>query len=756
MADLEAKFRITTEKGSAEQAAKAVADLKKAAEGTNTPLAATRKLFEQINAAGEVMTKTGLSMAKAGAGMLAPMMLAANTYIKNAGMAEQTSRDWLKTTDQLAAAQMRIGRVVAQETLPYMQKLAELSQTAASFAEKHPEIVKAAVAVGGGLAFGGTGLFMAGQAANAISVLGTAGTRLGLFGAGAAGAAGAGGGASAAASGAAAAGGLTAAGIIGSVLGGVTLGLGIEQYMASRGMKGNVAGVPWEARNLGEYPVALVKQASKANALAGGLSEQEAEERSTRDALNLAQALGLLSTNAQQATTAVTKLQDHAWYGQGLQMFMQYSIQQQYAQADHYRDMVRMGYDYQREVRHQEEAYGIQRAIAVRNQGIQLGYAEQDYYRQRSINADAFQRSLYLAEQEYYYQRGIAARNFGISQQRSAEDYTLQTERNEYDHKIRLRNAARTGNAIAWLEEQRAYKLSESRRKEDYDIARRRAKEDYSLAQGDAQTAYERQRKIAMDSYAIQEKIAAENYAIQRQRQQDQFELQLGDQDKNFQRQMGILATQHEIQMNRFETDFATEKERQATYFDLSLASLGAFRDEYGAILDGVKPQFTDFINAGIVDPLNQLRGSLGLQGIESVAVGSGYANAGASFNYDTAQGYNNAGASFNYSSQYSNPYAWYEQFYGGRASGGYVGAGMYRMGERGYEFVLDHTTTKMWEKSLGGPLTQGALQPGTADTLEIVFKGDVPDGMNMAVIEEMVSRQIADKYKRVNARVRR
>lgn len=773
MADLEARFRITTDKGGAEQAAKSVADLKKSAQDANTPLATTRQLFEQINKAGEVLSKTGLNMAKAGAGILAPMMLAANTYIKNAGMAEQTSRDWLKTSDQLAASQMRIGRVIAQETLPYMQEMAKLSQTAASFAEKHPEVVKAAVTLGGGLAFGGTGLFMLGQTANALSLLGTVGTRIGLLGAGTAGAAGASGGAAAAsggaaAGGAAAAGGLTALGLIGSVAGGVTLGLGIEQYMASKGWKGNVAGVPLEARNLGEYPVSGMYGAVK---LLGG-SEDEAKQ----SALALAQALGLVAKTADQATVALqgqasgtfggggqiggfggsgggggfggagtgNLLEDQPWYGRGLETFMQYSIQQEYAQADHYRDMLRTSYDYQREMRHQEEAYGIQRAISVRNQGMQLNYAEQDYYRQRSINADAFQRSLYLAEQEYYYQRSITARNYSISQSRSAEDYELQTERNEYDHKIRLRNAARTGNATAWLEEQRAYKLSESRREEDYEIARRRAKEDYSLAQGDAETSYERQRKIATDSFAIQEQIQADSYTIQRQRQQEQFDLQLGDQDDNFTRQMRIAAEQHTIQMNRFETDFATEKERQATALEDLLGSMGVFRDEYGAKLDSFKPAFAEFINAGIVDPLNQLRGSLGLQGIESVAVGTGNANAGASFNYGSSGGgstgsYGGGGGAGGY-----------------RAAGGYVGSGMYRLGEQGYEFVLDHTTTKMWEKNLGGSLTQSALQAGTADTLEISFIGNVPAGMDVQEIAAAVSQQIANKYKRVNARVRR
>lgn len=69
---------------------------------------------------------------------------------------------------------------------------------------------------------------------------------------------------------------------------------------------------------------------------------------------------------------------------------------------------------------------------------------------------------------------------------------------------------------------------------------------------------------------------------------------------------------------------------------------------------------------------------------------------------------------------------------------------------------MLDHATTKMWESRLGGPLTQGALRSGTADTLEITFRGEVPAGVDIRAIEAAVSRQIADKYRRVTARVRR
>ena len=41
------------------------------------------------------------------------------------------------------------------------------------------------------------------------------------------------------------------------------------------------------------------------------------------------------------------------------------------------------------------------------------------------------------------------------------------------------------------------------------------------------------------------------------------------------------------------------------------------------------------------------------------------------------------------------------------RASGGYAGTGLYTLGERGREFVLNAETTRRLEGQLGGSLTQ-------------------------------------------------
>ena len=729
MPDLESRFRITTDQGSADNAAKAVADVGKAAKEAAQPLETVRTHFQTIRREGAEMSRLGMRMGMIGGAMLAPMVLAANNYVKNAGMAETTSRQWLQTTDQLAAAQMRVGRVIATEALPYMQKAATLAASIASFSERNPAIIRAGLLVGGTLAAGGAGLTILGQMVNTVGTAGVLLTRLGIV-RNAATAAGTG--AEGIAGGAAGGAGLTALGVGGSVLAGVAVGAIAVQYMASKGVKGNVGGVGYEARNLGEYGVAADYGLSKLF----GASEKDAQQ----NALSLAQAFGLVAQKEEEAATSATKLTDQSWYQQGLTQFRSYALQRTRSEEDLWTSLSRGQSDYDRQVTIETNAYNLQRSIAVRNEGIQLNYSEQDYNRQRTINTDAFNRQQAIDEQQYYYQRSIAQRDFSISQRREQEDWQLQTQRETQDHQWNLLQAAMSGNTMAIWQENRSFNLQQSREQQDRTITQTRQQQDQSRSLSDARVNYDRQRKIAVDSYAIQQTIAADSYTIQRTRQQDQFKLQLSDQATQFAIQRQVEQTNFNIQQANAQVDFNKDKNRQDADMKSMTDALGADRAAWQAELDKYAPAFTQFLNQGIIDPLNQIRTSAGLQGLPAVV----------------AQMTNPQGSSFNYGASSSAMTGGGLSGGGGgagfRASGGYVGFGNYRTGEQGYEYVLDHNTTKAWERQLGGPLTQGALR-GRSDSLDINFTGNVPAGVNPAVIEAAVAKQVTAMYSTVTAR---
>jgi len=97
--------------------------------------------------------------------------------------------------------------------------------------------------------------------------------------------------------------------------------------------------------------------------------------------------------------------------------------------------------------------------------------------------------------------------------------------------------------------------------------------------------------------------------------------------------------------------------------------------------------------------------------------------------------------------------------YYPLRQSGGYAGYGVYKLGERGTEFVLSSDTTRMLERLTGGMLTQsrvlsaaasqkhGFAAPGGSSTVNHVVSGEVATQVDVAV-----NRSISGMEGRINA----
>jgi hypothetical protein len=96
----------------------------------------------------ERISSVGTTVAAVGASITAPLLLAARSYVQEAGKAEETSQRWLAATEDLTEAQRDVGRVVAQAALPYLEQAAELAERAARYAEEHPQAVENALKTG--------------------------------------------------------------------------------------------------------------------------------------------------------------------------------------------------------------------------------------------------------------------------------------------------------------------------------------------------------------------------------------------------------------------------------------------------------------------------------------------------------------------------------------------------------------------------------------------------------------------------------
>lgn len=104
----------------------------------------------------------GFEVQDYGRRMTESMTTFAEDYIDNVEEADDVSRAWMETQGELEAAHQRMGKVSAQQLLPFMKMQKDVIVLATKFAENYPEIAQ--------IAFGiGTAMVLATSLANAVS-----------------------------------------------------------------------------------------------------------------------------------------------------------------------------------------------------------------------------------------------------------------------------------------------------------------------------------------------------------------------------------------------------------------------------------------------------------------------------------------------------------------------------------------------------------------------------------------------------------
>lgn len=83
-----------------------------------------------------------------GAGITGGIFAAAERYVRTAKVATSITEEWTSQTNKLQNSQSRIGATLAKEALPMLKQATELASRAATFVERNPEIVKAALNTG--------------------------------------------------------------------------------------------------------------------------------------------------------------------------------------------------------------------------------------------------------------------------------------------------------------------------------------------------------------------------------------------------------------------------------------------------------------------------------------------------------------------------------------------------------------------------------------------------------------------------------
>jgi len=129
---------------------------------------AVKAQMQQMREQAEKLQNIGTTIGGVGLAAGAALLTFANKYVTASGQSEAASREWLASMKSLENSEIRVGRVIATQALPYLEKAVKLASDLAGWAEQHPEIIDAAlkfsaaaVVVGGGLSVAAQGMRVA-------------------------------------------------------------------------------------------------------------------------------------------------------------------------------------------------------------------------------------------------------------------------------------------------------------------------------------------------------------------------------------------------------------------------------------------------------------------------------------------------------------------------------------------------------------------------------------------------------------------
>lgn len=497
-------------RGEAKQTTEAVADVDEKLIDVNRSAGDAAQQFNQMRETAERLMGLGVAIGGIGAAISGPLVLAARQYVDTVGEIEPTSRHITAAYDDIEDAQLRIGRVAAQTVLPVLEKIADLAEQAAQFAEDHPGAVQGALTIGGSLAAVGATMATVAGAMTTISNAGAILSKFGLVG-GAAQAAGG-------AAGTAAAGGATA-GIgailpaLGAGLGGVGLGAGIyNQFLRPEG---------------GESAQTIFGQiAAMAAGGAGGLygfvaslgDSARAAEEANRAFVGVSQALGLMDDK-----TADLIRSTQGWQPGPIQQAL-----------DELRETLADPYN----IRQQRlalvgRAEEFARAQAERDKRARDEVDAQTQYSQRLAEIESSgrdrraelikSRAASEAETEATYYSGRLKRmaQFGLEAERAEQDHQRNIANMRQSLSLTLEDAVANRDAIAARRAIRQFEIQRQQAEASYATQTERRSQDQAAALRDEEEAFTKQRETRLSSYDAQLADLEENERKQTQAAED-------------------------------------------------------------------------------------------------------------------------------------------------------------------------------------------------------------------------------------------
>lgn len=646
------------------------------------------KKLSKLKESAEKMRMVGTAIAGVGAAILTPIGMAVNAYVSKIGEAGVVSRQWIQANKEIEDSQMRIGRVAAQELLPYLKDAAKFAGQVADFVEKNPDAIKAALTIGGAAVAGGGAIAGLATAVSTGAALIQVLSAAGIIGTGAAAAGGAATGLTAV--------GTAAAGIVAPLAAAAAaiVALGVSTFNVAEGV---VKDVSWlsdtlisSSKDFADYQSKIAELKKKPEWMLIAPAFYEAPDENTFNALQ----------NAYKKDPSLT---------QGLvtpSIFGGYTSPAGSSGTSLY-DAAGTTF------RSADQAAALAKQLAALNDL----YAESDDLLQKRVDAGRKGAAdLLKLDTDYNTDKLQQEKDFQDSEARILEDFTS-----------------------ARLKTLRDYSTAEDRTQEDYYAARTQAAEKYDEQTVKAEADHQKDIRRLMedsgdriknlagqrDAYAIMQEMQdtekerkrkEEDYKTDTERTNKAYADDLTEQERQFQKEKARREADFQLRLSdeKAQNDLAASR-RKTAYDTANTAELTAYTQQRKNLQTQTQLVLTD-----ITRVFNALQTRINiLAGPTAVVPGT---DPGLTPTKPKGGGLTPL------------------------ASGGYAEFGKYWLAEAGREFVLNAETTRAAERLAGGSLSQERvlrLGGGVNLAQSFTFNG-TPSGSDAQALVATIRRETA------------
>jgi hypothetical protein len=455
----------------------------------------------RMGIAGFTTMMAGMTLERWGTSLLSPVQ----DYIKYAGMASETSREWANSMDSIHQSGARIGQSMAQSVLPLLERGAKLLEQIADFFEKHPIIGSALAGVGLGAIATGQILVTLGQVIAGIaalkslaalpfmqSIIGGVGSALG------------GGGALAAL--------ISPLGLLTAAIIGLTLLLNTEF-----GKRGTTAGgqmLAMAARGTGGIVGTAIGDPDLAN----------------KWFYKVGEALGVLGDKAEEASDKLMK-------AQAVESWIQYQTQIAEAEQQYIEDRAEIIKTGDQAILDSERAYEKDRVDIIQSANEEAAQDLADFQKRQARDYESYVKTETRSFEDYYKKREDELKKYNRELQKLEADHQREMRRLMEAHNDKVADLLDAQDALGLWRENR-----------NYSRQRRDAEEEYQAR------IKERNQQLA-DRLADMEY----QYTIERQRSREEWTIRVSQDIADFQEEQARKAKETQEKLAQLDADHKAE-----------------------------------------------------------------------------------------------------------------------------------------------------------------------------------------------------